>query len=157
MATISHACFAEGCFWCVEETFRSLRGVISTEAGYTGGTTENPTYREVCTGNTGHAEAVHLTFNPEIISYQKLVHIFFTTHDPTTLNRQGPDHGTQYRSAIFTYNDEQKQIAEEIKEQYQKEEFYAGRIVTEITPVSRFYRAEEYHQQYIRKRNEQRG
>lgn len=136
------ATFAAGCFWGVEDKFRKLNGVISTQVGYTGGHTENPTYEEVCSDETGHAEAVEITFDPEKISYKELLFIFWRTHNPTTLNRQGFDVGSQYRSAIFYHNDEQKHLALESKPQ---------NAVTEIVPSTKFWRAEEYHQQYYEK------
>ncbi len=149
---MEEATFAEGCFWCVEETYRELDGVLNTEVGYTGGHTDKPCYKDVCTGTTGHAEAVHISFNPKQISYKQLLHIFFQSHNPTTLNRQGADVGSQYRSAIFTHSEKQAREAEEVKEIYQKKEFYSGKVVTEITKASTFFRAEEYHQQYIFKK-----
>lgn len=144
------ATFAAGCFWHVEEVFRTVNGVLKTTVGYTGGETINPSYKEVCNGTTGHAEAVQLEFNPEIISYQKLLDVFWDVHDPSTLNRQGHDIGTQYRSAIFYHTEEQKQQALESKTQQQKK--YVKPIVTEIIAASTFYPAEEYHQNYLMKR-----
>ncbi len=145
------ATFAAGCFWGVEATFRKVKGVDFTQVGYTGGTTENPTYREVCTGNTEHAEAVELVFNPSVVSYTKLLELFWTLHDPTTPNRQGPDVGTQYRSAIFYHNEDQKQAAIISKMNLEKSGKYDREIVTQIVPAGPFYRAEEYHQQYFEK------
>ena len=146
------AIFGAGCFWGVEETFRKMPGVQSTAVGYSGGTTENPTYQDVCARETGHAEVVEVHFDPDLISYEALVRSFFEIHDPTTLNRQGPDVGSQYRSAIFYQNEEQKMVADGIKTELQESEHNHGDIVTEITSAKPFYRAEEYHQQYIAKR-----
>lgn len=144
------ATFAAGCFWGVEAAFRQIKGVISTQVGYTGGNMNNPSYEDVCTDETGHAEAVEVTYDSSKISYEKLLDVFWQNHDPTQLNRQGPDVGTQYRSAIFYYNEKQKKAAEKsLKEQQKK---YKNKIVTEIKPASKFYRAEEYHQQYLEKR-----
>ncbi len=145
------ATFGAGCFWGVETTFRSLPGVTDAAVGYLGGTLKEPTYHDVCTGRTGHAEVVEVHFDPEKVSYQRLVDVFFQMHDPTTMNRQGPDVGTQYRSAIFFHSPEQKAIAEAAKEKWNKSGKYRRPIVTEITPASTFYRAEEYHQQYLAK------
>ncbi|MDY0387162.1 MAG: peptide-methionine (S)-S-oxide reductase MsrA [Methanolobus sp.] len=145
------ATFAAGCFWGVESTFRKVKGVGFTQVGYTGGTTENPTYKRVCTGTTGHAEAVEVVFNPSVVSYEKLLELFWALHDPTTLNRQGPDVGTQYRSAIFYHNAEQRDIAIASKMHLEKSREYNGEIVTQILPAGLFYRAEEYHQQYFEK------
>lgn len=146
------ATFGAGCFWGVEATFRRTPGVISTLSGYIGGTLQNPTYEEVCTDTTGHAEAVQIEFDPSKISYEDLLNIFWTNHDPTTLNRQGPDVGTQYRSAIFYHSDEQKSLAEASKEAMNSSGKFKNPIVTELTPVSTFYPAEEYHQRYLEKR-----
>ena len=145
------ATFAAGCFWGVEANFRRVKGVIATAVGYTGGHFEDPTYKDVCTGNTGHAEAVDLLFDPAIVSYAQLLEVFWNIHDPTTLNRQGPDIGTQYRSAIFYHNEEQRSAAIASKEMAQKSDMFKKLIVTEIVPASMFYRAEEYHQQYFEK------
>lgn len=144
------ATFAAGCFWGVEEKFRNIKGVISTKVGYTGGKTENPDYHKVCSGKTGHTESVEIQYNPDEFSYNKLLEIFWNLHDPTTLNRQGPDVGSQYRSVIFYHNEEQKKLAEKSK---QKEQEKLGReIVTEIIPAQKFYEAEEYHQKYLMKK-----
>lgn len=143
--------FAAGCFWGVEELFRTQPGVIETTVGYTGGKTKKPTYEEVCSHTTGHAEAVEIEFDPKKISYEELLDVFFKGHNPTTLNRQGPDVGDQYRSAIFYLNESQKEMAEEKKEELQKRAKYAEPIVTEITKAGPFYRAEEYHQKYFLK------
>ena len=148
------ATFGAGCFWGVEETFRTLKGVLSTAVGYAGGTKENPTYEEVCTARTGHAEVVEVEFDPAQISYQQLLDVFFSNHNPTTLNRQGPDVGAQYRSAIFYHSPEQKAAAEEAKDRLQKSRKFPRPIVTTIEPASTFWRAEEYHQQYLKKRGQ---
>lgn len=142
------ATFAAGCFWGVEEAFRITDGVISTAVGYTGGTTENPSYKKVCSGRTGHAEAVLVEFDPEKVSYSELLDLFWSIHDPTTLNRQGPDVGDQYRSAIFYHDVEQKNTAIKSKAEFGNSGKYRRNIVTEITPAPTFYMAEEYHQQY---------
>ncbi len=146
------AIFAAGCFWGVEEMFRHLPGVISTRVGYTGGQSKNPTYEEVCTDQTGHAEAVEVTYDPEKISYEKLLSVFWNNHDPTTKNRQGPDVGSQYRSAIFYLNEDQKKAAEKSRDKLKKSDQSKYNIVTEITPASEFYEAEDYHQQYLYKK-----
>ena len=145
------ATFAAGCFWGVEETFRVLDGVIETAVGYMGGTPKNPTYEMVCTGTTGHAEVVDINFDPAIITYQQLLEYFWANHNPTSLNFQGVDHGTQYRSAIYYYNDEQRQQAEESKTALDASAAYSLPIVTEITSAEPFWRAEEYHQLYLKK------
>jgi len=145
------ATFAAGCFWGVEAAFAKVPGVVSTQVGYTGGHTEKPTYKDVCTDQTGHAEAVTITYDPAKISYQQLLDVFWSIHDPTTLNRQGPDAGTQYRSAIFYHNQEQQAAAKASKRKLQQSGRFDKPIVTEITPASRFYRAEEYHQHYFEK------
>ena len=146
------AIFAAGCFWGVEASFRGVDGVVSTAVGYTGGTTKNPTYEEVCTDKTGHAEAVLVEFDPETVSYNELLEHFWSIHDPTTLNRQGPDFGSQYRSAIFCLDETQKALATASKTKLQESGKYKSDIVTEITPASEFYMAEDYHQQYYEKR-----
>lgn len=143
------ATFAAGCFWGVEANFRKIKGVITTTVGYTGGNFKNPTYEDVCTGNTGHAEAVDLIFDPNIVTFEQLLDVFWKIHDPTTLNRQGPDLGTQYRSAIFYHDEKQKIQALDSRKNNQKH--FNQSIVTEIVPISEFYKAEEYHQQYIEK------
>lgn len=142
------ATFGNGCFWCSEAIFKGLKGVESVVSGYSGGTTVNPSYEEVCTGRTGHAEVIQITFNPEIISYNELLEVFWKTHDPTTLNRQGADVGTQYRSAIFYHNDRQKKMAEFYKSELEKSNIWDNPIVTEIVPFKNFYKAENYHQNY---------
>ncbi|MBV9075330.1 MAG: peptide-methionine (S)-S-oxide reductase MsrA [Acidobacteria bacterium] len=146
------ATFAAGCFWGVEEAFRQIPGVIQTTVGYLGGYTQNPTYKDVCTDETGHAEVVQVEFDPAKVGYEQLVDAFWSMHDPTTLNRQGPDIGTQYRSAIFFHSAEQERVARASKEQAQASGKFRRPIVTEITPASPFYRAEDYHQQYLAKR-----
>jgi len=143
------ATLAAGCFWGVEAAFEKIKGIEKTTVGYTGGKTKNPTYEQVCTNKTGHAEAIQIMYNPEEIKYDQILEIFWTIHDPTQLNRQGPDIGTQYRSAIFYHSEEQKKIAEQSKENKQKQ--YNKKIVTEIIPAQEFYPAEEYHQKYLEK------
>ena len=149
---MAKATFAAGCFWGVEEAFRHMKGVTSTTVGYTGGTTKNPSYKDVCTGRTGHAEAVEVEFDPAQVSYRELLAAFFQNHNPTTLNSQGPDFGTQYRSAIFVHDAEQEAEAREAIATLEKSHIFKRPIVTEIKPASEFYRAEEYHQQYLAKR-----
>jgi peptide-methionine (S)-S-oxide reductase len=139
-----------GCFWCVEAIFDDLKGVISADSGYSGGAVENPSYMQVSTGSTGHAEAIQIIFDPKEISYKEILQIFFTVHDPTTLNQQGADVGTQYRSAIFYHNDEQKAIAEQVIKEVTMAKIWNDPIVTEITPFSAFYKAEDYHQEYYK-------
>ena len=148
--TTELATFAGGCFWCIEEIFRQQPGVLKVVSGYTGGETKNPTYREVCAGDTGHAEAVQITFDPQVISYEKLLAVFWTAHDPTTLNRQGADVGTQYRSAIFTHSDAQAAAARAALEAENRSGHFARPLVTEIAPAGPFYPAEDYHQEYYR-------
>jgi peptide-methionine (S)-S-oxide reductase len=142
------ATLATGCFWCSEAVFNRLKGVESVLPGYSGGKVENPSYDDVCTGRTGHAEAAQIEFDPNIISFEKLLDVFWHTHDPTTLNRQGNDVGTQYRSAIFYHNEEQREIAEKSKRELEKGGAYKDPIVTEITPFKKFYVAEDYHKKY---------
>lgn len=142
------ATLGSGCFWCTEAFFLKLNGVESVVSGYSGGKVKNPTYREVCTGLTGHAEVIQVTFNPKVISFEEILEVFWNTHDPTTLNKQGADEGTQYRSAVFYHNEVQKKIAEQYKAQLDKSGTYKNKIVTEITPFSVFYPAEDYHQNY---------
>lgn len=145
------ATFGAGCFWGVEAQFRQVKGVTSATVGYSGGTMEDPTYEDVCSGKTGHAEAVEVIFDPEMISYDELLDVFWSIHDPTTLNRQGPDVGSQYRSAIFTHDSGQVAAARASKERLQSSAGNTREIVTEITPATAFYRAEDYHQQYFEK------
>ena len=145
------ATFAAGCFWGIETAYRRLEGVLDVAVGYEGGSTDNPSYQDVCTGQTGHAEVVEVDYDPEKISYDELLEVFWNIHDPTTLNRQGPDIGTQYSSAIFFHNEDQKKKAELSKSSKQSEGTYPDGIVTEITPHETFYRAEEYHQRYFEK------
>lgn len=146
------ATFGAGCFWHVEEAFRLVEGVVSTQVGYMGGTKENPTYEEVCSHTTGHAEVVEVTFDPARASYDKLLELFWEIHDPTQLNRQGPDVGANYRSVIFYHSPEQEQAARISKEKLERSPRYRNPIVTEITPAGTFWRAEEYHQHYLKKR-----
>jgi peptide-methionine (S)-S-oxide reductase len=143
------ATLAGGCFWCLEAVYDQVKGVDSVESGYMGGKSGSPTYREVCDGDTGHAEVVRVTFDPKVVSFRDLLDVFFVIHDPTTLNRQGNDVGTQYRSAIFYHSPEQRQIAQETIRRLADEGLYEGRIVTEVTPASAFYAAEDYHQEYF--------
>ncbi len=143
------ATLGAGCFWCVEAVFDDLQGVESVESGYSGGHTADPTYREVCSETTGHAEVVQVNFNPQEISFKEILQVFFTVHDPTQLNRQGNDIGTSYRSAIFYHTDEQKRIAEETIKEIEAEGIYDKKIVTEITPFDKFYMGEDYHQEYF--------
>jgi peptide-methionine (S)-S-oxide reductase len=146
------ATFGAGCFWGVEAAFRNVKGVKDALVGYLGGTMENPTYKDVCTGRTGHAEVVQVEYDPAAVSYARLLDVFWQNHNPTTLNRQGPDVGTQYRSAIFYHSDEQKRIAEQSKAELAASGKFTRPIVTEITPASTFYKAEDYHQRYLEKR-----
>jgi len=148
------AAFGAGCFWGVEAAFREIPGVVDAVCGYLGGAHEAPTYEQVCTGDTGHAEVVEVTFDPEIVSYETLLEAFWACHDPTTLNRQGPDIGTQYRSAIFYHSEAQAEAARRSKEALEKRGAFKRPIVTEITETSAFYRAEEYHQRYLEKRGQ---
>ncbi len=145
------ATFGGGCFWCTEAVFKQIDGVISTEVGYAGGHTENPTYEQVCTGKTGHAEVCQIVFDPEKITYEELLEIFFKTHDPTTLNRQGADIGTQYRSVIFYHDEEQKNMALNFISKLERSGKYANQIVTQVESLKNYYRAEEYHQNYFEK------
>ena len=138
-----------GCFWCVEAIMLRLNGVISVVSGYAGGNVDNPTYQAVCSGTTGHAEVIQVTFDPEVIAYEDLIEVFFHTHDPTTLNRQGADVGTQYRSVILYHDEEQKEIAERKKAEVDASDLWPNPIVTEISPLDKFYPAEDYHQNYF--------
>ena len=146
------ATFGAGCFWGVEATFREIPGVLDAVSGYMGGTLDNPTYEDVCTDRTGHAEVVQVTFDPAKVSYERILDAFWKLHDPTQVNRQGPDFGKQYRSAIFFHSPEQEAAAKAAKERLQKSGAYSKPIATEITPASTFWRAEEYHQRYLEKR-----
>lgn len=149
------ATLAGGCFWCLEAVFDNLQGVTDVVSGYEGGTTINPTYKQVCTGTTGHAEVVQIQFDPGVIAYKDLLEVFFSIHDPTTLNRQGADVGEQYRSAIFYHTPEQKQTAEQVIRELSKEKIWPDPIVTEVTPIATFYPAEDYHQEYFANNPEQ--
>jgi len=148
---VEKATLAGGCFWCLDGAYRALRGVIAVESGYAGGDTPNPTYEQVCAGSTGHAEVVRITYDPTQISYRDLLEVFFSIHDPTTLNRQGGDVGTQYRSAIFHHDDAQRKVAEAIVAELAAESVFEAPIVTEITPLEAYYPAEDYHQDYYRR------
>ncbi|MGM0573491.1 MAG: peptide-methionine (S)-S-oxide reductase MsrA [Bacteroidota bacterium] len=152
---IAHATLGGGCFWCMDAVFSRVEGVKQVTTGYAGGEVENPTYEMVSRGNTGHAEVVQITFNPEKVSYLQLLEVFFRVHNPTTPNRQGADVGPQYRSAIFYHNEEQKRIAEQVKDRMEGEKIWDDPIVTEITPLNKFYAAEEYHQNYFEKNPQQ--
>ncbi|MEX0742638.1 MAG: peptide-methionine (S)-S-oxide reductase MsrA, partial [Phycisphaeraceae bacterium] len=149
---MAKATFAAGCFWGVEELFRRLEGVEATSVGYIGGSTDEPDYEQVCSGRTGHAEAVEVIYDPQKVSYEDLLQVFWENHDPTTPNRQGPDVGTQYRSAIFYHDEQQRQAAEASQKQLEKSGRFANPISTEIGPAGTFWRGEEYHQQYLAKR-----
>ncbi|MCU1285976.1 MAG: peptide methionine sulfoxide reductase [Acidobacteriales bacterium] len=151
-STIEKATFGAGCFWGVEAAFRQIPGVKATAVGYMGGATQNPTYQDVCTDETGHAEVVEVQYDPSLVSYDVLLNTFWENHNPTTLNRQGPDVGSQYRSAIFFHSPEQEGVAKVSKEKLQASGKFSKPIVTEISPAKDFYRAEEYHQQYLEKR-----
>ena len=144
-----------GCFWCVEAVFDELNGVARVESGYSGGANANPTYRQVCSGTTGHAEVVRVTFDPQVISFREILEVFLTTHDPTTLNRQGGDVGTQYRSVIFHHDDEQKKVAEQVIKEFNAGNVWDAPIVTEVAPLKDFYKAEDYHQEYFKLNGEQ--
>jgi peptide-methionine (S)-S-oxide reductase len=140
-----------GCFWCLEAVYEQLKGVKKVESGYAGGVVSNPSYQQVCTGRTGHAEVVQVTFDPEVITFEELLDVFLTIHDPTTLNRQGADVGTQYRSAIFYHDETQRTVAESVIRRIEAERIWDDPIVTEVTPLEAFYRAEDYHQEYYRR------
>jgi len=148
------ATFANGCFWCTEAIFKRLKGIISVKPGYAGGNVKNPSYEQVCSGKTGHAESIQIEFDPDIIPYEKILEIFWHTHDPTTLNKQGNDIGTQYRSAIFWHGEKQKEEAIKSKGNLEKERVYKDPIVTEIVPFTNFYEAENYHKNYFDKNKE---
>jgi peptide-methionine (S)-S-oxide reductase len=147
-STTEIATLAGGCFWCLEAVYEGLRGVVAIQSGYAGGTTPNPTYEQVCSGATGHAEVVQVTFDPSAVSYREILEVFFTIHDPTTLNRQGGDVGTQYRSAIFYHSPEQREAAESVMTELSGKGLWSDPIVTEIVPLERFYPAEDYHAEY---------
>ncbi len=149
------ATFGAGCFWCTEAQFQQLNGVEKVESGFSGGNVANPSYKEVCTGSTGHAEVTNVYYDPAVISYDELLAAFWTMHDPTQLNRQGNDVGTQYRSVIYYHNDEQKKLAEEYKKKLNDEKAYNGPVVTEISPFTIFYKAEDYHQNYYNENGDQ--
>ena len=151
MTQLEKATFGAGCFWGVEVAFRKVPGVADATVGYLGGTMANPSYKDVCTGRTGHAEVVEVTYDPSRVKYEDLLNVFWTSHDPTTLNRQGPDRGTQYRSAIFYHNDAQREAAIASKGRWDVSGKFPRPIVTEVTPASTFYKAEEYHQRYLEK------
>jgi len=148
MGNLQTATLAGGCFWCLEAVYDQIKGVVSVESGYSGGKMPNPSYEDVCTGRTGHAETVQVTFDPSVVSYRDLLNVFFGIHDPTTLNRQGADVGTQYRSAIFYHNEEQKNEAEQLIKELNEQHIWDAPIVTEVKPFDKFYIAEDYHQEY---------
>lgn len=152
---MEQATFGGGCFWCTEAVFQDLKGVSAVRSGYMGGHTENPTYKDICEGDTGHAEIIQIDFDPSVISYEELLLVFFKTHDPTTLNRQGNDVGTQYRSVIFYENQEQKQAANDMIDRLEKELIFDRPIVTEVVPITQFYQAEDYHQNYYKQNSHQ--
>jgi peptide-methionine (S)-S-oxide reductase len=143
------ATFGAGCFWCTEAVFLNVKGVEKVESGYSGGKIKNPSYREICTGTTDHAEVTQITFNPKIVTFEELLEVFWNTHDPTTLNRQGADEGTQYRSVVFYHNESQKSATEDYKNQLEASHLFKKPIVTEISPLKDFYKAEDYHQNYF--------
>jgi peptide-methionine (S)-S-oxide reductase len=146
---MAEATFGGGCFWCTEAVFDRLEGVISVESGYAGGKVENPTYEAVCAGTTGHAEVIRIVYNPSKIAFEFLLEVFFNTHDPTTLNRQGNDIGDQYRSVVFYHNDEQKEIAEKMIQEFNSKNIYGKKVVTVVDPLTNYYKAENYHQEYF--------
>lgn len=152
---VHKATFGAGCFWCVEAVFQRLQGVHSVVSGYSGGKIPNPTYREICSGMTGHAEVIQISYDPAVISYQTLLEVFWRTHDPTTLNRQGNDAGTQYRSVIYYHDDQQQAVAENSKQQTDAGDLWPDPIVTEISPLKTFYEAEDYHQDYFNQNGSQ--
>jgi peptide-methionine (S)-S-oxide reductase len=147
---VETATLGGGCFWCVEAVFEEVKGVLAVESGYTGGKTENPTYKDICTGTTGHAEVCQIRFEPSVITFKDILEVFFKTHDPTTLNRQGNDKGTQYRSVIYYHSKEQKELAEKIKKELNEAGAFKDPIVTEISPLGKYYKAEDYHQDYYK-------
>lgn len=149
-AKIETATLGGGCFWCVEAVFEEVKGVTAVESGYTGGKTENPTYKDICTGTTGHAEVCQIKFDASVLTFKDILEVFFKTHDPTTLNRQGNDRGTQYRSVIFYHSKEQKELAEKIKKELDASGAFKDPIVTEISPLGKYYKAEDYHQDYFK-------
>jgi peptide-methionine (S)-S-oxide reductase len=149
------ATLAGGCFWCLEAVYDDLKGIDSVESGYMGGNVANPTYKQVCTGTTGHAEVIRITFDPAVISFRDLLEVFFTIHDPTTLNRQGGDVGTQYRSAIFYHSEEQRSVAGQVIAELTSQGIWEAPIVTQVTPAGTFYQAEDYHQEYFRQNSSQ--
>jgi peptide-methionine (S)-S-oxide reductase len=149
------ATLAGGCFWCLEAVYDDLKGIDSVESGYMGGNVTNPTYKQVCTGTTGHAEVIRITFDPAVISFRDLLEVFFTIHDPTTLNRQGGDVGTQYRSAIFYHSEEQRSVAGQVIAELTSQGIWEAPIVTQVTPAGTFYQAEDYHQEYFRRNSSQ--
>jgi peptide-methionine (S)-S-oxide reductase len=153
--TTQTATFGAGCFWCVEAVFQQLDGVQSVASGYSGGHVDNPTYKQVCNGNTGHAEVIQITYNPQEISFAELLEAFWSSHDPTTLNRQGADVGTQYRSVIYYHNNEQKELAEKFKKDLNTSNAFSKPVVTEISPFTKFYKAEDYHQNYYNQNGDQ--
>jgi len=150
MAENQIATLGGGCFWCLEAVYNEMRGVLSVESGYMGGQTKNPTYQQVCSGRTGHVEVVGITFDPELTSFEEILHVFFSIHDPTTRDRQGNDMGSQYKSVIFYHSDAQREIAEQMIRELNTAEVWRDPIVTEVSPASIFYRAEDYHQEYFR-------
>lgn len=152
---LTKATFGGGCFWCTEAVYEQIKGVKSVTSGYIGGSVPNPTYKDVCTGLTGHAEAVEIEYDPTLVPYEKLLEVFFVTHDPTTLNRQGVDTGTQYRSGVFYHDDDQKRIAEDVIRRLDAAKVYPSKIVTEVTKATVFYPAEDYHQEYFANNPEQ--
>ncbi|MDD4107718.1 MAG: peptide-methionine (S)-S-oxide reductase MsrA [Prolixibacteraceae bacterium] len=152
---LQKATLGGGCFWCTEAVFKELKGVVEVQTGYSGGHVKNPSYKEVCTGNTGHAEVVQITFDNTVINFSEILEVHFMTHDPTTLNRQGADIGTQYRSAVFYHSEEQKQTATEIIEKLNREKIYDDPAVTEVTPFEVFYKAEDYHRNYFEQNKNQ--
>ena len=153
-SSVEVATLGGGCFWCIEAAFQEIRGVINVESGYAGGTTASPTYEQVCTGTTGHAEVVQVTFDPNTISFKDILDIFFTIHDPTTLNRQGADVGTQYRSVIFYHNERQKKIAKQTIKEFDAAKVWDDHIVTTVEPLKKFYKAEDYHKKYFERHPE---